>query len=270
LITGEDGQLSTDGTTVLTDAQPMSHKKGPGCIKIVEDEIFSVMELHNDHHYHFNWNTKADSLIPGTYAIALVVEEDAEETDAGAGLCADDNVVGLGEGQKLLSDTRAELQIGLNENEEFFPDDGAICDERSDCEEFYSFQMNFIEKPGKAPKPETEPPTESFALSKSDDFSTPDTDYTKSDDTLFMSAISSAIDPFNMKKAVFKLVDSSKFKLEGILVFDASPDVEEFRAEVVLAGTGLSPGPVKVELNLEDNNKNKFKVKTVITILPIP
>jgi len=264
LITGRDGTLGTDETTVLTDAQPMAHKKGPGC-NIIEggDIIASVMEIHNDEHYHFNWDTKGDPLIPGTYAIGLVVEEGAEVTDSEASLCAEGNIDGLGDVQKLLSDTRAEFEIGSNENEEIFPDDGAICDERSDCEEFYSFQMNLIAKPGKAPKPEpeSEPPTESFALSKSFDFSTPDTVYVNSD-TLFMSASSSAIDPSNMKKFEFKLVDSNKVKLKGILDFD--DDDGKFKASVSLAG--LSPGPVKVELNLEDNNKNKFKVKTVITI----
>jgi len=60
----------------------------------------------------------------------------------------------LGILQKILVDSRAEFAIGINENDSIFPDDGSGCptDERTDCEEVYSIQLNiFITITPKAP-----------------------------------------------------------------------------------------------------------------------
>ena len=102
----------------------------------------------NGNIYKFDWDTGKDFLIPGTYAIGLLVEEGAVVDNFAQSLCKPDNVEFLGELQKILSDTSAEFHIGSNEDEGIYPDDGSTCELdtplRDDCDEVYSIQVNIV------------------------------------------------------------------------------------------------------------------------------
>jgi len=103
-------------------------------------------------------------------------------------------------------------------------------------------------------------PAEFFKLSKNSDFSTEDREFETSD-ILYMLTTSNLVDYSNMKKAEFKIQDSKKVKLQGKLILGADGI---FTSSVSLAD--LNPGTAKVELKLEDKNRNKFNVKENITI----
>ncbi len=100
-----------------------------------------------------------------------------------------------------------------------------------------------------------------FVLSKNSNFSTDDRNFETSD-TIHVLAFSDAVDIDNMKKAEFKIQDSKKNRLKGNLDFTSDG---YFLSSTLLAS--LEPGTAKVEIKLEDNNRNKFNVKENITIL---
>jgi len=99
-----------------------------------------------------------------------------------------------------------------------------------------------------------------FVLSKNSDFTTDDRTFDSSD-ILYMLISSNTVDTTNMKKMEYKIEDSERNRLKGTLDFNSDGS---FTSSVSLAD--LNPGTVKVELKLEDNNRNKFNVKENIVI----
>ena len=101
---------------------------------------------------------------------------------------------------------------------------------------------------------------EFYLFSKNSDFSTFDIEFLTSD-TLYVLIFSDNVDSTNMKKSEYKVEDSKKIKLKGNLVLGLDGN---FTSAIPLED--LNTGNAKVELKLEDENKNKFQIKENIKI----
>ena len=104
------------------------------------------------------------------------------------------------------------------------------------------------------------PDKEFYLFSKNSDFSTFDTEFFTSD-TLYVLISSDNVDSTNMKKSEYKVEDSKKIKLKGNLVLGLDGS---FTSSISLED--LNAGNAKVELKLEDENRNKFQIKENIKI----